>query len=149
MIMRIKWSQQLKINSENEATPSASELAFTLAAAICTESLQILRTASLHPKKAASTQQPADERGATAAAARNHCCVRRTIRAEKQRKRKKTTPKNGCGVRGNLPPLFTSSKTIQRALDCNSSVTMKKTLPMSRRPDQNIQPSTTSSPAGK
>lgn len=91
MIMRIKWRRQLKINSENEAAPSASKLAFTLAAAICTEFFQILRTASLHPKKQRLPQQPgtrADERGAMAAAARNHCCIPRTIRAEKKRTQK-------------------------------------------------------------
>lgn len=48
--MRIKWRQQLKINSENEAAPSASKPALALAAAICTEFLQILRTVSLEQR---------------------------------------------------------------------------------------------------
>lgn len=150
MIMRIKWRPQLKINSENEATPSASKLAFTLAAAICTELLQILRTALWYPKK---QRLPSSLLRALMNEERwllQHAIIAafqgRLEPRKKEKKEKKT--KKGCGVRGNLPPSFTSSKTIQRAVDCNSSVTVKTTLPMSRRPDPNIQPST-SSPAGK
>lgn len=131
MIMRIKWRQQPKINSENEAAPSASKLAFTLAAATCTEFLQILRTASLHPKMqrlpSSLLRAPMNEERWL----RQHAIIAAFQGQLEPRKKEET--KKGCGVRGNLPPLFTSSKTIQRAVERDSSVTVKKTLPMRDR----------------